>query len=72
LWGINFVRIYFGIFSTEAQFKIFPLLVSLIEWKNQTTCGAAIPVAPAKEDWNTMLLAYDLQWLIKPVALAGC
>jgi len=40
----------------------------VIECKNQS-CGAAMPIVPAEQDWCTMLLACDLRWTIKPVYL---
>ena len=40
----------------------------MIEWINQS-CGAAMPIVPAEQDWCTMLLACDLRWTIKPVCL---
>ena len=40
----------------------------VIEWKNQS-CGAAMPIVPAEQDWCTMLLACDLRRTIKPVCL---
>jgi len=32
----------------------------VIEWKNQS-CGAAMPIVPAEQDWCTMLLAFEFE-----------